>query len=96
MGVYLRIHGLMGKIKETVHSKNLIYLKFTHPKAIHNVDGLVSSWEQIWRHLELHHFLSNGSSAANGCRQSPNSWCLHFQQIFIFGWNIPLIAILAQ
>ncbi len=32
--------------------------------------------EQIWIHLSLHHLLTSGLSAVNGCRQneSPNSW----------------------
>ncbi len=48
---------------------------FTHPQATQNVDEFVSSWEQIWRNLALHNFLTNASSAVNGCRQneSPNS-----------------------
>ncbi len=38
------------------------------------VDEFVSSSEEIWRNVALHHF-SNVSSAVNGCRQneSPNS-----------------------
>ncbi len=32
------------------------------------------SSEEIRRNLALHHLLTNGSSAVNGCRQSPNSW----------------------
>ncbi len=38
--------------------------------------GNVSLSEQIWRNLALHHLLTNGSSAGNGCRQSEssNSW----------------------
>ncbi len=48
---------------------------FTHPQAIQNVEDFVSSLEQIWRNVALHHLLTNGSSAVNGCRQneSPNS-----------------------
>ncbi len=36
---------------------------------------LVSSSEQIWRNLALHHLLTSGSSAVSGCRQnySPNN-----------------------
>ncbi len=40
------------------------------PQAIQNVDEFVSSSEQIWRNLVLHHLLTNGSSAVNGCRQN--------------------------
>ncbi len=48
---------------------------FTHPQAIQNVEDFVSSSEQIWRNVALHHLLTNGSSAVNGCRQneSPNN-----------------------
>ncbi len=39
------------------------------------VDEFVSSSEQIWRNVALHHLLTSESSAVNGCRQneSPNS-----------------------
>ncbi len=40
------------------------------PNAIQDVDEFVSSSEQIWRNLALHHLLSNGSSTVNGCRQN--------------------------
>ncbi len=36
--------------------------------AIRDVDEFVSSSEQIWRNVALHHLLSSGSSAVNGCR----------------------------
>ncbi len=41
-----------------------------------DTDEFVSSSEQIWRNLALHHLLTDESSAVNGCRQneSPNSW----------------------
>ncbi len=60
----------------TCMKKMKICREFTHPQAIQNVDELVSSSEQIWRNLAFYHFLTNGSSAVNGCRQneSPNSW----------------------
>ncbi len=50
--------------------------KCVHPQAIQDVDEFVSSSEQIWRNLALHHLLTNGSIAVNGCRQneSPNIW----------------------
>ncbi len=62
--------------KGIVHPKMKICWQFTHPQAIQHVDEFVSSSEQIWRNLSLHHLLINGSSAVNGCRQneSPNSW----------------------
>ncbi len=43
-------------------------------KAIQDVDEFVSSSEQIWRNLALHHLLTSVCSAVNGCRQneSPN------------------------
>ncbi len=40
------------------------------PNAIQYVDEFVSSSEQIWRNLALHHLLSSGSSTVNGCRQN--------------------------
>ncbi len=48
---------------------------FPHFKAIQDVDEFVLS-EQIWRNVALHHLLTSGSSAVNGCRrnESPNSW----------------------
>ncbi len=47
-----------------------------NPQAIQDVDEFVSSSEQIWRNVALHHLLTNESSAVNGCRQneSPNNW----------------------
>ncbi len=53
--------------------------KCLHSQAIQDVDEFLSSSEQIWRNLALHHLLTNGSSAVNGCRQneSPNSWLKH-------------------
>ncbi len=56
--------------------KNEYLLNSTHFQAIQDVDEFVSSSEQIWRNLALHHLLTNGSSAVNGCRQneSPNNW----------------------
>ncbi len=38
-----------------------ICCKFTLPQAIQDVDELVSSSEQIWRNLALHHLLTNRS-----------------------------------
>ncbi len=57
-------------LKGIVHQKKW---KYTHLQAIR--DEFVSSSEQIWRNLEWHHLLTNGSSAVNGCRQnkSPNT-----------------------
>ncbi len=63
-------------VKGIVCSKLNICWKSTHPQAIQDVDEFVSSWEQSWRNLALHHLLTSGCSAVNGCRQheSPNSW----------------------
>ncbi len=46
---------------------SFICIKCTHPQLIQ--DEFVSSSEQIWRNVALHHLLSNGFSAVNGCRQ---------------------------
>ncbi len=63
-------------LKGIVHPKMNICWQCTHPQAIQDEDEFVSSWEQIWRNVALHHLLTNGSSAVNGCRQneSPNRW----------------------
>ncbi len=63
-------------IKEIVHPKMNICCKFTHFQGIQDVDEFASLAEQIWRNSALHHLLTNGSSAVDGCRQneSPNSW----------------------
>ncbi len=53
-----------GKLKGMVHPKNE-----THLQAIQDVDKFVSSSEEIWGNSVLHHLLTNGSSAVNGCRQ---------------------------
>ncbi len=36
------------------------YILFTHLQAIQDLDEFVSSSEQIWRNLALHHLLTNG------------------------------------
>ncbi len=58
-----------------VHPKMKIIWQLAE-KAIQDADEFVYSSEQIWRNVAIHHLLSNGSSAVNGCRQnkSPNSW----------------------
>ncbi len=63
-------------LKVIVHTEFKIGWKCTLPQAIQEVDEFVSSSEQIWKNIALHHLLTNGSSAVNGCRQneSPNSW----------------------
>ncbi len=43
--------------------------KVTHTQAIQDVDEFVSLSELIWRNVALHHLLTNGSSAVNGCHQ---------------------------
>ncbi len=53
-----------GKLKGMVHPKNE-----THLQAIQDVNKFVSSSEEIWGNSVLHHLLTNGSSAVNGCRQ---------------------------
>ncbi len=59
--------------KGIVHPQMKICWKCTHPQSIQHIDEFVSSSEQILRNLALHHFLTNGSSAVNGCHQNPNS-----------------------
>ncbi len=44
--------------------------KCIHPQVIQDVEEFVSSSERIWRNLTLHHLLTSGSSAVNGCRQN--------------------------
>ncbi len=44
-------------------------LKFTQIQTIQDVDEFDSLYEQIFRNVALHHLLTNGSSAVNGCRQ---------------------------
>uniref|UniRef100_A0A9J7Z0Q3 Dpy-30 histone methyltransferase complex regulatory subunit n=1 Tax=Cyprinus carpio carpio TaxID=630221 RepID=A0A9J7Z0Q3_CYPCA len=63
--------GIMIASKERFTQK----LKCTYSQAIRDVDEFVSISKQIWRILALHHLLTSGSSAVNGCRQngSPNS-----------------------
>ncbi len=59
-----------------VHPKIRTCWKCPRSQAVQDVDEFVSLSEQIWRNVALHHLLTNGSSAVNGCRQneSPNSW----------------------
>ncbi len=61
---YLYFH-----LKGIVHpeKKNVLTLRPS------NVDEFVSSTELIWRNQTLHHLISNGSSAVNGCCQNMNT-----------------------
>jgi len=70
---------LQGLFKGIAHLKRKFCLKSTHPQGIQDVDKFVSSWEQIWSNLALHHLLTSGSSAVNGCHQdeSPNTTPVH-------------------
>ncbi len=72
------------KISNKIFSRNSSYKnennkKRNTPQAIQDVDEFVSSLEQVWRNVALHHLLISGCSAVNGCRQneSPNSWYKH-------------------
>ncbi len=63
-------------IKGIVHLKMKISWTCAHPQVIQKVDEYISSSEQVWRNLALHHLVTNGSSSVNGCRQneSLNNW----------------------
>ncbi len=45
-----------------------MFWKYT--EAIQDVAEFFASSERIWRNLALHHLLTNGSFAVNGCRQT--------------------------
>ncbi len=47
-----------------------IWCKITHSQSIQDVDEFASLSEEIWRNVAIHHLLTNGSSAVNGCRQN--------------------------
>ncbi len=49
-----------------VPPKNKTILEMYSPQAIRDADEFVSSLEQIWRSLALHHFLTNRSCAVIG------------------------------
>ncbi len=64
---------------QRILSRNYLqrYCQFLLPKTSQknmHFHTFVSSSEQIWSNSALHHLLTNGSSAVNGCRQneSPN------------------------
>ncbi len=44
-----------------------------HPKC--TVDEFVSSAEQVYSNLALHHLVTNGSSVMNGCHQNESPNC---------------------
>ncbi len=54
--------------KEISHPKTEKCWKFI--QAMPDVDEFVSSSEQIWRNLALHHLFTSGSSTVNGSRQN--------------------------
>ncbi len=62
-------------------------LRLYSPQAIQDVDEFVSSSEEIWRNIAVHHLLTN---EVNGCRQneSPNSW----QQLLAIIWLKGLVV----
>ncbi len=66
-------------LKERFTQKWQTSWKCTHSQALPDVDEFVSSLKHIRKNAALHHLLTNGSSAVNGCRQneSPNSWLKH-------------------
>ncbi len=57
-------------LKEIVHSKMKVCWKCTHPRPSKMSRSLYFSSEQICINVALHHLLTNGSSAVNGCRQN--------------------------
>jgi len=61
---------IQNNIKGTVHQKMKICGLFTHPQAIQDINEFACSSEKIWKKFTLHHLLTSGSSAVNGCRQN--------------------------
>ncbi len=68
------VFGFALKHSERALNKDHIFTKI-NTFGIQGVEEFVSSSEQMERNVALHHLLSIGSSAVNGCRQneSPNS-----------------------
>ncbi len=66
----------MAKRNKMSDEKSFTLFMWAMYLAIQDIDEFASSSEQIWWNLALHHLLTNGSSALNGCRQNegPNSW----------------------
>ncbi len=67
-------------LKHSFKGINLHLQKFTFAEHLltlkpSDLDEFVSSSEQNWKNVALHHLLTNGPSAVNGCRQneSPKS-----------------------
>jgi len=59
-----------------------MYSSSGHPMSLRK-----KSLEQIWRNLALHHLLTSGFSAVNGCRQNEKAiWikALHFSRKELF------------
>ncbi len=64
-------------IKSETRHPNIIFIpKWKFTPSDHLRCELVSSWKPIWWNEALHHLLTSGSSAVNGCRQneSPHIW----------------------
>ncbi len=67
-----------------LYNFHILALSLVHPKMkklpkMYSPSGCPRCREfvlEIWRNLALHHLLTNGCSAVNGCRQNerPNSW----------------------
>ncbi len=54
-----------GSLKVQFTQQKKLCWKCTHPQAIQNIDEFISSSEQIWRDVTLHHLLTSGCSAVN-------------------------------
>ncbi len=61
-------------LKGIVQPKMQFYCKCVPSRAILDVDELFVHGH-IWRNEVLHHLLSNGCSAVNGCRQNESPNC---------------------
>uniref|UniRef100_A0A672LYZ1 NudC domain-containing protein 3 n=2 Tax=Sinocyclocheilus grahami TaxID=75366 RepID=A0A672LYZ1_SINGR len=62
-------HAVLDRLSFDYHQK-LQGKPQSHEIVVREMDEFVSSSDQIWRNASLHHSLTNGSSAVNGCRQN--------------------------
>ncbi len=72
---------MCSKVLKELFAQKLILAGSFLPRVIQDVDGFLSQKEQIWRTLALHHLLTNGSSAVNGCRQNESKQLIKTQVI---------------
>ncbi len=79
--------------------KKIIFFQiliFVETLLIRDVDEFVCWSEQIWRNVALHHLLTNGSTAVNGCRHNESQTADKYSLNILSFWRHPFTAALVS